>query len=102
MCACLPFELSKVKRGLLLDLIVYKRHALEIYSEFIPAIWKILIKSSNTCNYQIYPLTPILKADLLEGGPRGRVVKVANFSALDHSIISPMRVRASHGARIHM
>ena len=37
-----------------------------------------------------------------EGGPRGRVVKVADFSALDHSIISPMWVRASHGARIHM
>ena len=34
--------------------------------------------------------------------PRGRVVKVADFSALDHSIISPMWVRASHGARIHM
>ena len=32
----------------------------------------------------------------------GRVVKVADFSALDHSIISPMWVRASHGARIHM
>ena len=38
----------------------------------------------------------------LRGGPRGRVVKVADFSALDHSIISPMWVRASHGARIHM
>ena len=36
------------------------------------------------------------------GGPRGRVVKVADFSALDHSIISAMWVRASHGARIHM
>ena len=36
------------------------------------------------------------------GGLRGRVVKVADFSALDHSIISPMRVRASHGARVHM
>ena len=36
------------------------------------------------------------------GGPRGRVVKVADFSALDHSIISRMWVRASHGARIHM
>ena len=36
------------------------------------------------------------------GGPRGRVVKVADFSALDHSIISPMWVRDSHGARIHM
>ena len=37
-----------------------------------------------------------------KGGPRGRVVKVADFSALDHSIISPMWVRASHWARIHM
>ena len=36
------------------------------------------------------------------GGPRGRVVKVADFSALDHSIISPMWVRAPHGAQIHM
>ena len=34
------------------------------------------------------------------GGPRGRVVKVADFSALDHSIISPLWVRASHGARV--
>ena len=34
------------------------------------------------------------------GGPRGRVVKVADFSALDHSIISPMWVRASLGARV--
>ena len=32
-----------------------------------------------------------------KGGPRGRVVKVADFSALDHSIISPMWIRASHG-----
>ena len=28
------------------------------------------------------------------GGPRGRVVKVADFSALNHSIISPLWVRA--------
>ena len=34
------------------------------------------------------------------GGPRGRVVKVADFSALDHLIISPMWVRASLGARV--
>ena len=40
--------------------------------------------------------------NFMRGGPRGRVVKVADFSALDHSIISPMWVRASHGARIHM
>ena len=40
--------------------------------------------------------------NFLNHGPRGRVVKVADFSALDHSIISPMWVRASHGARIHM
>ena len=37
---------------------------------------------------------------LIFGGPRGRVVKVADFSALDHSIISPMWVRASLGARV--
>ena len=30
---------------------------------------------------------------IFTGGPRGRVVKVADFSALDHSIISPMWVR---------
>ena len=42
------------------------------------------------------------KINFCKGGPRGRVVKVADFSALDHSIISPMWVRASHGARIHM
>ena len=35
-----------------------------------------------------------------EGGPRGRVVKVADFSALNHSIISPLWVRASLGARV--
>ena len=34
----------------------------------------------------------------LLGGPRGRVVKVADFSALDHLIISPLWVRASLGA----
>ena len=37
---------------------------------------------------------------LVAGGPHGRVVKVADFSALDHSIISPMWVRASLGARV--
>ena len=36
----------------------------------------------------------------LNGGPRGRVVKVADFSALNHSIISPLWVRASLGARV--
>ena len=35
-----------------------------------------------------------------QGGPRGRVVKVADFSALNHSIISPLWVRASLGARV--
>ena len=40
----------------------------------------------------------VLKTNM--GGPRGRVVKVADFSALDHSIISPMWVRASLGARV--
>ena len=34
------------------------------------------------------------------GGPRGGVVKVADFSALNHSIISPLWVRASLGARV--
>ena len=34
------------------------------------------------------------------GGPRGRVVKVADFSALNHSNISPLWVRASLGARV--
>ena len=34
------------------------------------------------------------------GGPRGRVVKVADFSALNHSIISPLWVRASLGTRV--
>ena len=33
----------------------------------------------------------------LSGGPRGRVVKVADFSALDHSIISPMWVSPRTG-----
>ena len=32
--------------------------------------------------------------------PRGRVVKLADFSALNHSIISPLWVRASLGARV--
>ena len=36
----------------------------------------------------------------ISGGPRGRVVKVADFSALNHSIISPLWVRASLGARV--
>ena len=36
---------------------------------------------------------------LIFGGTRGQVVKVADFSALDHSIISPLWARASHGAQ---
>ena len=43
-------------------------------------------------NHPIYP-------QLEFGGPRGRVDKVADFSALNHSIISPLWVRASLGAR---
>ena len=35
-----------------------------------------------------------------DGGPRGRVVKVADFSALNHSIISPLWVGASLGAQV--
>ena len=41
---------------------------------------------------------PLLK--MPESGPRGRVVKVTDFSALNHSIISPLWVRASLGARV--
>ena len=40
------------------------------------------------------------EAKAMIGGPRGRVVKVADFSALNHSIISPLWVRASLGARV--
>ena len=36
----------------------------------------------------------------LIGGPRSRMVKVADFSALNHSIISLLWVRASLGARV--
>ena len=42
----------------------------------------------------------ILSLKSLLGGPRGRVVKVADFSALNHSIISPLWVCASLGARV--
>ena len=37
---------------------------------------------------------------VITGGPRGRVVKVADFSVLNHSIISPLWARASLGARV--
>ena len=47
----------------------------------------------------LYPRISILALSP-SGGPRGRVVKVADFSALDHSIISPMWVRTSLGARV--
>ena len=43
-------------------------------------------------------LNHTIKCD--QGGPHGRVVKVADFSALNHSIISPLWVRASLGARV--
>ena len=53
----------------------------------------------------IYLLCGFLKSTFVSGerkcgGPRGRVVKVADFSALNHSIISPLWVRASQGARV--
>ena len=49
-----------------------------------------------TNSFQTRPASSLLKGTI--GGPRGRVVKVADFSALDHSIISSLLVRASHGA----
>ena len=53
-------------------------------------------KNKITSSFQTRPASSLLKGTI--GGPRGRVVKVADFSALDHSIISPLLVRASHGA----
>ena len=47
-----------------------------------------------------YVSYPFQLSNVCHGGPRGRVVKVADFSALDHSIISPLWVRASLGARV--
>ena len=53
-------------------------------------------KKKITSSFQTRPASSLLKGTI--GGPRGRVVKVADFSALDHSIISSVLVRASHGA----
>ena len=53
------------------------------------------IKNKITTSFQTRPASSLFKGTI--GGPRGRVVKVADFSALDHSIISPLLVRASHG-----
>ena len=53
------------------------------------------IKNKITSSFQTRPASSLLKGTI--GGPRGRVVKVADFSALDHSIISPLLVCASHG-----
>ena len=53
-------------------------------------------KNKITSSFQTRPASSLLKGTI--GGPRGRVVKVADFSALDHSIISSLLVRASHGA----
>ena len=53
------------------------------------------IKNKITSSFQTRPASSLLKGTI--GGPRGRVVKVADFSALDHSIISPLLV-----GRIHM
>ena len=79
----------------------------------VPVMVNLLVKSLFSCSLilMVYSCTVIcFSAWCLHwdfkfncfGGPRGRVVKVADFSALDHSIISPMWGRASHGARIHM
>ena len=54
------------------------------------------MKNKITSSFQTRPASSLLKGTI--GGPRGRVVKVADFSALDHSIISPLLVRASYGA----
>ena len=51
-------------------------------------------------SYFISRLTLLQHTIYLFGGPRGRVVKVADFSALNHSIISPLWVRALLGARV--
>ena len=54
------------------------------------------IKNKITSSFQTRPVSSLLKGTI--GGPRGRVVKLAaDFSALDHSIIPPLLVRASHG-----
>ena len=45
-------------------------------------------------------LTMALRRPRCTRDPRGRVVKVADFSALNHSIISSLWVRASLGARV--
>ena len=49
------------------------------------------IKNKITSSFQTRPASSLLKGTI--GGP-----VVADFSALDHSIISPLLVRASHGA----
>ena len=55
--------------------------------------WEVMIRSDTRLRH-VVSLSKTLQAP---GGPRGRMV-VADFSALDHSIISPLWVRTSHGA----
>ena len=55
---------------------------------------EVMIRSDTRLRH-VVSLSKTLQAQC---GPRGRMVKVADFSALDHSIISPLWVRTSHGA----
>ena len=59
-------------------------------------------KTNNLGSDQVQhkPGSTATEAGLRSLSPRGRVVKVADFSALNHSIISPLWVRASLGARV--
>ena len=56
-------------------------------------IYSELHFQSDSFNKQVH-----VHVETMHGGPSGRVVKVADFSALDHSIISPLWVRISLGA----
>ena len=53
-------------------------------------------KQTSLADFDVAP--PIAVVSRSRGGLRGQVAKVADFSALDHSFISPLWVRASLGA----
>ena len=60
----------------------------------------VALSALDCYQHDIWSIVLNVQAINIPGGPCGRVVKVADFSALDHSIISPMWVRASLGARV--
>ena len=86
---------------------------ISVYISFVLVSLRVMLNKLRICLLFLFYFSNILQPKELYpenystymqpclhiGGSRGRVVKVADFSALNHSIISPLWVRASLGAR---